>query len=98
MENGMNVFEIEKILSKLNMYKNESEKNTQDILIYLEKLNAFYKSDNTKDLVDINLILRNNFIKLNNLYNEKIVTLRNYMNKIIDTNNYTRNLFEQSKM
>ena len=98
MKNGMNIFEIDKILSQLIMYKNESEKNTQDILIYLNKLNDFYKSDNTKDLVDINTILKNNFIKLNNLYNEKIDSLRNHMNKIIDTDNYTRNLFEQSRM
>ena len=95
MENRMNVLEIEKLLGQITMYKNESESNTQDILVYLDKITDFYKSENTNDLDDISSILRNNFIKLNNLYNEKIVSLREQMNIVIETDDYTRNLFEQ---
>ena len=94
MENKMDVIGMEKLLNQLVMYKNEVDQNSQEIVSYLNKVNDFYKSENTKQLQDISFILKNNFSQLNNTYNAEIIYLRKMMRDIIDTDRYTKSLFE----
>ena len=94
MENKMDVIGMEKLLNQLVMYKNEVDQNSQEIVSYLNKVNDFYKSENTKQLQDISFILKNNFSQLNNTYNAEIIYLRKMMRDIIETDRYTKSLFE----
>lgn len=71
MENFLNIDEMNVVIDNFEIYKNDESLNFDDIKNTLTNINHYYKTDNTKQFIDLD---------------EEFITKMNTITKLHDTN------------
>lgn len=76
MNNFMEIEEINKISSKLEMYKRESDLNFDGFKKIFVNLNNYYKTDNINECEEIQRDLANRFKTISNIHSNNVLVFK----------------------
>lgn len=91
---GADVQELEKVLAKIQLYKNESEINTNEIISEIKKINELYSTKNKDKLDDICSDFEDKFTSINREYNESIKRLSDKIDEMKRAEQKIKQTFE----
>ena len=85
MDNFLNVDEMNVVIDNLEIYRNDESLNSDDIKNTLTNINHYYKTDNTKQFIDLDqefITKMNTIIKLHDM---NITTLKKTVQTYVET-------------
>ena len=90
---GINDIELLNELEKFDVYKRDEDVFFDEVKSNLNILNSLYNTDNTNDLIDINLELEEKLKVINNIHNNYKVIINSTIDKYIEAERKVIDIF-----